>query len=250
MLSKPSFSVQILSDLHLEFLETPDAINTLIEGLIPKNEVDMMILAGDITSRSKLAMVLERLSKYFRNVLYIPGNHDFYGTSFSTFRNTTASINSPGVYVLDNSSVEIHGRCFVGSILWFRDDPLNPHYCSQLSDFHRIDNFTKLVYDENHRCEDFLRRHVKKGDIVITHHLPSERSVADRFKGSPLNRFFVCEMDDLILEREPLLWIHGHSHDSCDYMIGNTRIICNPFGYPSIDENPEFNPGFVVEMGR
>ena len=44
------------------------------------------------------------------------------------------------------------------------------------------------------------------------------------------------------------LWIHGHTHESFDYEIGKTRVICNPRGYAPIEINKEFKPDFNVEV--
>jgi Icc-related predicted phosphoesterase len=55
-------------------------------------------------------------------------------------------------------------------------------------------------------------------------------------------------MDDLILEHQPPLWIHGHIHKSFDYRIEKTRIVCNPRGYASTAENKEFRPDFTLEV--
>lgn len=40
-------------------------------------------------------------------------------------------------------------------------------------------------------------------------------------------------------------WFHGHTHDSCDYQFGRTRVLCNPFGYPDA-VNREFRGDLVV----
>ena len=45
------------------------------------------------------------------------------------------------------------------------------------------------------------------------------------------------------------LWCHGHIHQSKDYMIGNTRIICNPRGYEAWDEvNLAWDRNLIVEI--
>ncbi len=31
--------------------------------------------------------------------------------------------------------------------------------------------------------------------------------------------------------KEIKLWTHGHTHEDFDYMIGTTRVFCNPRGY-------------------
>ena len=53
-------------------------------------------------------------------------------------------------------------------------------------------------------------------------------------------------MNDFILEHQPRLWIHGHTHESFDYEIGKTRVVCNPRGYASTEENKEFRPDYTL----
>jgi hypothetical protein len=48
-----------------------------------------------------------------------------------------------------------------------------------------------------------------------------------------MNAFFVCDMVPHVRERQPKVWIHGHSHDRCDYLLGKTRVVTNPHGYPN-----------------
>jgi hypothetical protein len=73
------------------------------------------------------------------------------------------------------------------------------------------------------------------------------RCVSAQYKGSPLNPFFVCDVENIIYERTPKLWIHGHTHDSVDLKLGDTRIVCNPIGYPH-ERNPAFDPMKVIEV--
>jgi Icc-related predicted phosphoesterase len=64
-----------------------------------------------------------------------------------------------------------------------------------------------------------------------------------------MNAFFVCDMTAHISERQPKLWIHGHSHDRCDYLLGTTRVVANPLGYPSEPRRLEaFDPAFQIEV--
>jgi len=53
-------------------------------------------------------------------------------------------------------------------------------------------------------------------------------------------------MDDFILEHQPRLWIHGHTHESFDYKIGKTRVVCNPRGYASTEKNKGFRPDYTL----
>jgi Icc-related predicted phosphoesterase len=84
--------------------------------------------------------------------------------------------------------------------------------------------------------------------VVITHHAPSMRSNPLRFAGSPISGAFYTHLDDLIEETQPVLWIHGHMHNSSDYRIGKTRVVCNPYGIAWEDINPEWNPEVIVEV--
>jgi len=86
--------------------------------------------------------------------------------------------------------------------------------------------------------------------IVVTHHGPSQRSVLSRFKNDLLSAAHSSHLDDLVERSGAALWIHGHTHDSCDYVIGGTRVVCNPRGYYGYALNRHFNPGLVIEVGR
>ena len=82
--------------------------------------------------------------------------------------------------------------------------------------------------------------------VVITHHLPHARSIPPRFKGDLLNAAYASDLSGVIESGRPALWVHGHTHDSCDYVVGDTRVVCNPRGYD--DENARFDPMLVVRV--
>ena len=86
--------------------------------------------------------------------------------------------------------------------------------------------------------------------MVITHHAPSRKSIHPRFAGSLLNGGFVSDLERLIVSGQPQLWIHGHVHDSYDYQVKGTRVVCNPRGYSKegVNENPAFDSRFLVEV--
>jgi Icc-related predicted phosphoesterase len=132
---------------------------------------------------------------------------------------------------LNNSDTVIDGQRFVGATLWFPDAPGNWAHEGQMTDFKTIQGFKGWVYKENDQTQMYLTNNIQEGDIVVTHHLPCTLSIADQFKTSEMNRFFVCDMSETILDKKPSLWLHGHTHESCDYVIGDTRVICNPYGY-------------------
>jgi hypothetical protein len=85
--------------------------------------------------------------------------------------------------------------------------------------------------------------------VVVTHHLPSLRSVPDRFKRDRLSTAYASHLDELVAASGAELWCHGHTHRSCDYAIETTRVLCNPRGYDGIALNPSFDAGLTAEVG-
>lgn len=68
--------------------------------------------------------------------------------------------------------------------------------------------------------------------IIVTHFAPSPYSISPQYAGSPLNPAFASNLNDFITSNPQIrLWCHGHVHTPCDYILGETRVICNPFGY-------------------
>ena len=82
--------------------------------------------------------------------------------------------------------------------------------------------------------------------VVITHHTPLNNSIPKRFKGNPVNCCFTTHIPELVNKAD--IWIHGHTHDSFDYLYNNTRGICNPRGYVGYQINPYFKNGFMIEI--
>jgi hypothetical protein len=86
--------------------------------------------------------------------------------------------------------------------------------------------------------------------VVITHHAPSPKSIHPRFARSLLSACFVSDAERLLGESRVQLWVHGHTHDTFDYLVKGTRVICNPRGYAKdgVNENPRFDPHLTVEV--
>jgi hypothetical protein len=60
----------------------------------------------------------------------------------------------------------------------------------------------------------------------------------------------VSDAERLMGVERVVLWIHGHTHDSFDYTVGGTRVLCNPRGYAKngVNENAAFEAGLVVQV--
>jgi Icc-related predicted phosphoesterase len=62
----------------------------------------------------------------------------------------------------------------------------------------------------------------------------------------PVDAAYASNLEALIEAHGPTLWVHGHIHTCSDYRIENTRIVCNPRGYPDVESG--FNASFIVDL--
>ena len=214
--------IGITSDTHCEFDQPFPPI---------PSDIGAIILAGDIGDPYTTKEHLQRLDiPYF----YIAGNHEFYGYRHEDVIKDIFN-NTEGCY--ENGTMEIGGVRIHGCTLW--TDLLDngvPNYVGYdhfMNDRRCITGWsgTQSVY-HFHESVKFLRDNVKEGDVVVTHHLPSYRSVHPKYAGDAHNHMFASNLDELVEELKPSLLIHGHTHEPVDYMIGYTRVLCSPRGYP------------------
>lgn len=243
--------VLVMSDVHVEFHRDGGAC--FIKSL---PDADVLVLAGDISvarnisNSTGLMTVLPLFAQKYPHVVFVLGNHDFYyGTPGEVMEKVTKLVQKhPNLHWLENSSVSIDGQRFVGATLWFPQSAEVQKHKGWLTDFRLIGKLEPWVYQQCQASIRYLQETVTTGDVVVTHHLPTPRSVSARFQGQSANVFFVCNVENIIKKNKPRIWIHGHTHDSKDYMLGSTHIICNPFGYAGHEENREFNDRLVLEL--
>lgn len=238
--------IKLLSDLHLEHYE--DKGEEYLANL-EAGECDILVLAGDITSWNKITEHLTRFCEVFPRVVYVLGNHEFYA---APTRNHVldacqeAVEKNKNLFWLNNSSAEIGGKKFYGGPMWFPQSLEVFRFANHMNDFFYIKDFSKWVYEENLGFVQNLEE--SKADVVVSHYLPSPKSVAERFKHDRLNVFFLCDVEKEMQKLGPSLWLHGHTHDSFDYELGDTRVVCNPFGYVSSQKNSGFDQNKVIEI--
>lgn len=203
---------------------------------------DVCILAGDIVGFDEINYILEWFSRIFPHVVYIQGNHEFYGCTRHKVNKRVQQLcdRTPNLHWLDNGVVQIKGQRFVGTPLWFLEDPLASSW--DFSDFIHIHGFRSWVYEQNKKACRFLANTITSTDVVITHHLPTKKSVAPQYQDE-CNAFFVCDIESMMRAAKPKVWIHGHTHTSLDYQLEETRVVCNPFGYPH-----ELNSDFTFKV--
>ena len=145
-------TVQLLSDIHLEFHS--DNGRAYLESL-DKNGVDILVLAGDICSYELLPEVFSFFAAHYPDVIYVSGNHELYGSSFAAFRQQAQTL-PRNVHFLENRSVDVQGLHFVGTTLWFSRWKEMEQYKNRLNDFRHIQNFEEQVFVENQKAKEFL----------------------------------------------------------------------------------------------
>ncbi|EEF59045.1 metallophosphoesterase [Pedosphaera parvula] len=168
------------------------------------------------------------------------------------------------VHVLENDVVRIDDVVFLGATLWtdFRleGDPILGATAAKvgMADYQQIRTLpedavlrpadTRRYHEESKQwLVEQVEKYRDKKIVVVTHHSPSGKSVTERFRGDPLNGAFASDMEDFVERSGAKLWVHGHIHSRSDYMIGWTRVLANPRGYP--EERVEgFDPALVVEV--
>lgn len=92
--------------------------------------------------------------------------------------------------------------------------------------------------EENKKCFEFIKHCVSEAKpnekvIVVGHHTPSHKSCHPRYAHDEImNGGYHNNYEEYIIDHPQIkLWTHGHTHERYDYMIGDTRIVCNPRGY-------------------
>jgi Icc-related predicted phosphoesterase len=204
--------IGIISDLHIDFKDYD------FEEELGVHYIN----AGDIAHSS----ILRRgFNDKHPDVMTIMGNHDYYG---STGEKWEDAVNHKYEWVRE-------GVVIRGATLWtdMQDQKMYENYRFLLSDSHNIKAMTRQSYDKVHEAhKEWLFSN--NADVLVLHHAPSFLSTHPMYFTEKGNEFFANDLDDLIknLTKKPKLIIHGHMHQPCEYMIGETRVICNPRGYP------------------
>lgn len=264
--------VKICSDLHLEMCEHGHGIPDLGSG-------EILILGGDILCARHFKRegplhkvyddFLQKCVKNFDEVLYINGNHEFYGYNVEGTFDVLAEHLPKEIHYLENDYVKIKDTIFLGCTLWtdFRNENalemMEAQQC--MGDYKVIrigSNYRKLNPDDtlkfHKKSKLFLEQKLEQFHDqkiwVLTHHAPSYQSVHPKYRSAGIaNGAYVSDLDDFILSHPQIkYWHHGHTHESFDYMIGGCRVVCNPRGYyngyNSSGLNPNFDPNFEIEI--
>lgn len=258
--------IWLMSDMHVDInhnlrpFSLPD----------PRPDHDVVVIAGDIRANMVKGVRWIANNGFDRPVLYVAGNHEFYGRTIDVEigKAKAEAAPYPHIHVMENDTVTIGGVRFIGATLWtdyrlMREDNqrwamdaaeqgMNDHRYIRVAakQYGRFKPYDALKLHEESR--DYIR--VQLLDIpfdgrkvVVTHHAPSIRSIGPRFSmsGDLLNCAYASHLDDLV--DRCALWVHGHTHVNVDYTRGDGRVVTNQRGYNNGSDNG-FDPAFVVEV--
>ncbi len=208
----------------------------------------------------------ERCAANFPHVIYVMGNHEYYHSDFATalgeMRRKLAHLSN--LYILEREVKVIDDVTFIGGTLWTDMNNMDSltlyHMRTMMNDFRVIQNSGTPVNfrDQDGKFhtrvgrfmpEDAVTEHVKMKQyievvtamlgknpnkyVVVGHHAPSRRSTHEMYAHDTImNGGYSSDLDEFIMDHPEIkLWTHGHTHHVFDYMIGETRVVCNPRGY-------------------
>lgn len=232
----------LLSDLHYEFH------GSLAHVRIPPG-VETLILAGDVSNASRLKPVLEHYAQVVENVVYVAGNHEHYGHGALDFLRRIRTPKNVHWLRAPHKILNLKGVTFAGDTLWFGDyDGLNQMYERAMPDFSAIrapgnKPTASWIYERHAKAVNFFTS--VQADVFVTHHLPTPVLTAPQYLGSPINRFFSSPVFERV-SNPPAVWCYGHTHTANDRVLGDTRFLCNPRGYP--DERPGVYEPMVFDV--
>ena len=257
--------IRIMSDIH------NDVNYKFPFSLADKDK--FTIVAGDISGT--VSDTIRWVNDNINNGIIIGGNHSGYSEDNHSLQWVDNELTNyykltDNVSYLQNAYKIIDDIVFVGATLWTDFKLYGESF--QLWD---MQNSTKYIndyrydhYDDNGEMrllkpqdtldmfnksfaflEETVKKFADKKVVVITHHAPSIKSIHSKYLRGPSNPCYASNLEQFIMDNPNIkLWIHGHVHSNFDYMIGDTRVVCNPRGYEMYHENLEFNPDFEIDV--
>ena len=267
--------IAVCSDLHLEFgdldLENTQNAEVLILGgdifvvedlthYEPPTDNDVLMPTSMNLRARRYFDFIQRCCERFAHVVLITGNHEHYHGDFAITHAILRKVfgHFANLHILDKQSTIINNVLFFGGTLWTDmngEDPATMQRIRMMmNDFNCIKNTNesgKKVFMPDDAVEDHykFRRNLDETlatypdlpVVVVGHHAPSKASTHPRYKNEfIMNGAYSTNLDNFILDRRGIkLWTHGHTHEDFDYMIGTTRVVCNPRGYDGHEERAD-----------
>ena len=273
--------VALASDVHLEFgdliLKNDDNADVLL--LAGDICVAKELPFTDSRYYERFHNFFSRCAAEFKEVVYIAGNHEHYHGTYDETHNIlkTQLAKHTNIHVLDKEHITIGDTLFFGGTLWTdfnNEDPSTMRTIREMMNDFRIitapggrksswkDSEGNLHYRISKLTpEDVLVDHKDFLDklnqlssynkiVVVGHHSPSKLSTKPQYEDDwEMNGGYSSDLNDFILDRPNIkLWVHGHTHHAFDYMVGSTRILCNPRGYVGYEVNEDEFKLITIEV--
>jgi Icc-related predicted phosphoesterase len=254
--------LQIFSDLHLDVLP--------IKPISIAGGIDAVIVAGDVCEGAVQGFGhLRRIVPMPIPILMVLGNHEYYRRFVpDELALARAQASAFNIRLLENDTMVLGGVRFVGATLWTNyrifgnaNQAAAMNACAAAMNDHRRIGWQKQPWLRFRPQEAALLHHRSRSyieaalattfdgpTVVITHHGVHWDSVLPKYRSDLVTAGFVSDMSATIEAYRPELWVHGHVHNSCDYRVGKTRIVCNPHGYGP--ENPRFDGSLLIDIGE
>lgn len=234
-------------------------------------DVDCIIIAGDVADGHERSSrwLGEQVVPLGLPVVYVCGNHDYYGHDLGDdgaelYRQAGVELMHPG-----RLTIEIAGTRVIGCTLWTdyainNDVDLARAWARySMPDMQAIDCGLRRVGTRDLMHAHWRQRLIVESElaadfagstIVVTHHAPHPMSLRSPIFIDDSDASFVSDLSEMIEKYHPAAWVHGHLHQTYDYYVSATRIICNPRGYAVVNsagmrvENRGFVPDLVIEI--
>lgn len=252
--------IMIAQDLH----DHPEPVNAIERSMIAHGQG----LGRGQEKAQRFRDFLKRVSFQFPQVIYIAGNHEYYHGKFPLAQDYLRKECNKfkNVHFLERNTFFYGDITFIGATLWTdfnKNDPSSKFVAeSNMNDYNVIrnsdKNFRKLkpmdTFEEHIKTLNYISQMVKGREedkfVVVGHHAPSKLSTKPRYeKDYLLNGAYSSDLSEFILDHPQIvLWTHGHTHDFFDYMIGSTRVVCNPRGYEGYEADSNWNPSLIFEV--
>jgi len=257
--------LQIISDLHIEFLRHSDK-KIVLDPLAP-----VLCLLGDIGIASSKDLFeyyksfLLKQSEEFEKVLVLLGNHEYYGSEYFEVQRKVKEFcdEHPTIILMQKNSILLNGIRILGTTLWSKVDSNEAVVQSSMNDYHkisitkegspntrlRVSHTNEFFADERQWLEDEIRKAKEAGEkvVVLTHHSPILDGSDPKFTGSSINPAFCSDLE-YMMGPPVVLWAYGHTHYVQDVMRNGTRVLTNAAGYPHTTEPQKCNWELVLKV--
>ena len=262
--SQDAVSIQVASDLHLEFYGSFDQIPSDI--IIPKAPI--LALLGDIglACTEILRSFLLQQADRFEHVLFLAGNHEYYnhGNKQHTVSEQMEWMQNvcsqrDNLHFLEKGCYQVNGVVILATTLWsYIPNSIATQAERSMNDYHigyTAKDTQMRVHDTNHEfhqslqwMEDQIDSHKDKPIVVLTHHTPLMKGTSHpQYDGSDLSHGFSTDLPEL-LQPPVVVWVCGHTHYNFDFFSENgTRVVSNQRGYPG-KGTVGYNNAFVLDM--